>query len=208
MIARLISLFRLAAIPAVAAVPLLIGAGSAAAAGSQPAAIAVAAPANVKLGQTVMVEARLTDASGAIVKATVQFAIPSSFLKATSDMVVATGVTNGSGLATATFQARSSGSLQVKAVFAGDTNHAAASATAPLTVVGNTELYTPDKGVQLAGITSSPFSANSQASHWVLSGWPIGAILVIVWSTYGTAVYFMSRISAEALEPVEGEGAR
>lgn len=189
---------RVVLLALVAAVPVLLLQGQAMAAGADPTTLVVAAPAKVSVGQKVEVQAKLTTASGPVVKATVQFVLPMSFFNTTADMVVASGLTDGQGLATATFQARSTGDLKVKAVFAGDASHAASNATAPMSVTGSTQLYKPDLGVRLRGLTSSPISSDNGVTDWVLSGWPIGALLVIIWGTYATAIYFMSRISADA----------
>jgi len=198
MIVRSLSVPRLAIIGLVAGLPLLFGHMQAAAAGQEPSTLKVAAPTTVSVGQNVTVEARLTGAAGPIVKAKVEFVVPTGFLKASSDMSVGTGITDGDGLATATFQARMTGDLQVKAVFAGDNTYAASTGTTPMSVGGSKQVYVPDVGIRLRGVTSSPIGQDSTVSHWLLSGWPIGALLVLIWSTYGAAVFFMSRISADA----------
>ena len=198
MIVRSFSVHRLAILGLVAGLPLLLGHMQAAAASQEPSTIAVSAPATVTAGQNVTVQARLTGASGPIVKAKVDFVVPTGFLKTSSDMAVGTGITDGQGLASATFQARMTGDLQVKAVFAGDNTFAPSTSAAPMSVGGSKQLYVPDIGIRLRGLNSSPIGQDSTVSHWLLSGWPIGALLVLIWATYGAAVYFMSRISADA----------
>ena len=196
--ARSFSIPRLAILGLVASLPLLAGHLQASAAGQEPSTLAVAAPATVTVGQKVTVQARLTGTAGPIVKATVVFVVPTSLLNTSADMAVGQGVTDGEGLATATFQARVTGDLQVKAVFSGDNTYAASTATSAMSVGGSNQLYVPDIGIRLRGVTSSPIGQDSTVSHWLLSGWPIGALLVVIWSTYGAAVFFMSRISADA----------
>lgn len=195
---RIVSLLRMAVPAAIAVLPLFIAGGEARAAGQEPSTVTVAAPASVPVGQNVTVQARVAGTSGPIIKATVQFVVPTGFLKATADMVVGTGVTDAQGLATATFQARMTGDLQVKAVFAGDNTYAASAGAAPMSVSGSQQLYVPDLGIRLRGVNSSPVAQDGKVSHWLLSGWPIGALLLVIWLTYAAAVYFMSRISADA----------
>jgi hypothetical protein len=195
---RSLSVARFALLALIAGLPLLLGHTGAAAAGQEASTLAVSAPATVTAGQNVTVQARLTGAAGPIVKAKVDFVVPTGFLKATADMAVGTGITDGAGLATATFQARMTGDLQVKAVFAGDNTYAASTSAAPMSVGGSTQLYVPDIGIRLRGVNSSPIGPGGGVSHWLLSGWPIGALLVLIWATYGVAVFFMSRISADA----------
>jgi hypothetical protein len=196
--ARWFSIPRLAVLGLVASLPLFLGHMQAAAAGQEASALSVAAPATVTAGQNVTVQARLTGTAGPIIKATVQFVVPTGFLNATADMVVGTGITDGEGLATATFEARMTGDLQVKAVFVGDNTYAPSTGSAPMTVAASKQLYVPDIGIRLRGVNSSPLTQTGSVSHWLLSGWPIGALLVAIWATYGFAVFFMSRISADA----------
>lgn len=198
MTARLRSPLRLPLFVVVVASTLLFSHGHVLAVGQEPSALAVAAPATATLGQTVTVQARLVGANGPIGKATIQFVVPANFLKTAGDMVVGVGTTDGDGLATADFEARTTGALQVKAVFAGDNTYAASTASAPVSVSGSQQLYAPDIGIRLRGLNTTPIGQTGTASHWLLTGWPIGALLVLIWSTYAAAVFFMSRISADA----------
>jgi hypothetical protein len=136
--------------------------------------------------------------SGPIAKVAVEFAVPTNFMNNAGDMVVGTGITDSDGVASVQFEARMTGSLQVKAIFAGNDTYAASFATAPLSVGGSQQLYKPDIGIRLRGITATPIGQDSSVGHWLLSGWPIGALLIVIWSAYAVAVFFMSRISAEA----------
>ncbi len=68
---------------------------------------------------------------------------------------------------------------------------------------GDQELYTPDIGIRLRGITTPPIGRDSGVANWLLTGWPIGALLIVVWTAYGVAIFFMSRISAGATGSAE-----
>lgn len=203
MTSRFVSRPALALFAVAAALPLLLAFGHATAAGQEPTALAVTAPANATLGEQVTVQARLGMSSGPIAKATVLFAVPTNFLNSPGDMIVGSGITDSDGLASVQFEARMTGSLQVKAIFAGNDTYAASSGTAPLSVGGSQQLYKPDLGIRLRGITATPIGEDSSVGHWLLSGWPIGALLIVIWSAYAAAIFFMSRISAEGTAPVE-----
>ena len=177
----------------------------AAAAEPEPTTIALTAPAKANVGERVTVQARLTSSAGPIAKASVEFVVPTAFLHNQGDMVVARGVTDSDGVAAAEFEARMTGELQVKAVFRGNDTYAAATGTAPLSVSGSRQLYLPDIGIRLRGVNSAPIGGEDSLGHWLLSGWPIGAVLLLVWSLYGVAVFFMSRISADADRTLEAQ---
>ena len=189
------------------AAAVLASAGGASAAGQQQATLTVTAPASATLGDQVTVQAKLTSAAGPIVKATVQFVIPTTFLNGSGDMVVAHGVTDGQGQTTGTFEARSTGSLQMKVVFSGNDTYAATTATASsaMAVTGNEQLYVPDIGIRLRGLNTTPTGQATGFSRWFLSGWPIGAVLTLIWSLYAAAVYFMSRVVAEGDRATEAQ---
>lgn len=187
------------------AVAALASVGGASAAGQQQATLAVTAPASATLGDQVSVQAKLTSAAGPIVKAAVDFVIPTTFLNGSGDMVVAHGVTDGQGQATGSFEARSTGALQLKVVFRGNDTYAAATAaaSAPLAVTGNEQLYVPDIGIRLRGLNTTPTGQATGFAHWFLSGWPIGAVLTLIWSMYAAAVYFMAQVVAEGERATE-----
>ncbi len=183
-------------------------AGPAAAASQQPTAIGVAAPGSVTLGQTVTLQAKLVGIGGVpIPKERIDFTTNTRFLQATGDMVLAEATTDATGLAVAQFVARQSGTLTFTAVFAGDNNYAASEGSAQVTVTGNQQLYQQQAGVLLPGLNAPP-GQNQLAGvvpHWFLSGWPIAAVLLVVWSLYGSAVLFMSQIPALGGEPAAPE---
>jgi hypothetical protein len=174
--------------------------------GGLPTAIAVAAPASAPLGQKVVVKAKLVDAQGnAFPKARVDFTSPAEFLNTEGDMVVASALTDDSGVATAEFQVRRSGALTIKAVFRGDGTYAPSEAAANLNVTGTAQLYSQQILPSVPGINQSPVGqfATAGGTRWLLTGWPIAAVLMIVWSSYATAVFFMSRIASSAGEGEE-----
>lgn len=177
---------------------------------TQPTAIAVAAPPSAQLGQEVTVKAKLVDAQGrALPHVTVDFTSPATFLNHTGDMVVATAVTDAQGVATGQFQARRDGAITVKAVFAGNANYARSQASTSLTIAGTAQLYDPSVIPSVPVLNASPFGSfgmTNSGTRWLLTGWPIGAVLLLVWSSYGFAVFFMSRIAAAA-EVAPGDAA-
>jgi hypothetical protein len=61
-------------------------------------------------------------------------------------------------------------------------------------------LYQQQAGVLLPGLNAPP-GQNQLAGvvpHWFLSGWPIAAVLLVVWSLYGTAAWFLGEIAVQA----------
>ena len=142
----------------------------ASAAGQTPTAIAVAVPASATLGEVVTVQARLVSSAGPLPDAQVSFAIPTSFLNAESDVIVARGTTDKEGLAVASFEARRTGAVEVKATFEGSIDYASATASGPLSITGTQQLYLPDVGIRLRGLNSTPIGQNSRFANWALSG--------------------------------------
>ena len=177
-------------------------------AGTEPTAIGVAGPPNIALGETVTLQAKLVGVGGApIPKARIDFTTNTRFLQASGDTVLAEATTDATGLAVAQFVARQNGTLTFTAVFAGDSTYAASTGTAQVTVTGNQQLYQQQAGVLLPGLNAPP-GQNQLAGvvpHWFLSGWPIAAVLLVVWSLYGSAVLFMSQIPALGGEPAAPE---
>jgi hypothetical protein len=143
----------------------------------------------------------------------IDFTTNAKFLQTTGDMVLASGTTDATGVAVAQFVARQTGPLTISAAFAGDDTFAAAKGDAGVTVTGNQQLYTQQAGVSLPGLNGGPGQDPTAevVPHWFLSGWPIAAVLLVVWSLYGTAVLFMSEIpalggrSATAEQPSRGD---
>jgi hypothetical protein len=176
--------------------------------GQQPTAIGVAAPASALLGQDVALQAKLVAAGGApVAGVVVTFAMPATFLNGSGDMVVAEAKTDKQGIASAQFQARRSGAITITAMFSGDDTYAPAKSSTQTTVTGSQQLYQEHAGVSIPGLNEAPGQAGSSGAlpHWALSGWPIGAVLVVVYSLYGAAVFFMSKIATPGAGPSSGE---
>ncbi len=180
------------------------GVASAASGGPGPVAIGIAVPASVQLGQVARLDAKVVSASGApLANLKVTFTSPASFLNTSGEVVIATATTNAAGIAEGQFQARRSGTLTINAAFAGDSQHAAARTSASLPVTGDGQLYVQSAGVKLPGLNATSTGATTSSPRWAFSGWPIAAVLLIVWSLYGTAVFFMSRIAGASDLPQE-----
>ncbi len=170
-----------------------------------PTVIGISVPADAQLGQRILLQARLVDARGTgIPGVLVQFTSPATFLNTSSDMVLADATTDTHGLAAAQYEVRRTGKLTVNAVFAGNDRYAPAKTSAPLAATGDRQLYIQDAGVKIPGLNATSTQQTSGWPHWVLSGWPIAAVLLIVWSLYGTAVFFMSQIVGAREQPEEG----
>jgi molybdopterin-containing oxidoreductase family membrane subunit len=184
---------------------LLFGSAGQAGADDRTATQIVAAfPSDVALGQAVEARARLTDAAGApIPKATIAFTASLSFLSASNDVVLAEAITDSAGVATADFDLRTAGALDVRAAFAGDDRYAPATAAGKLNVSGDTQLYVQRAGVAVPGLNQAPAPlAQSAAPLWPwLSGWPIALALLIVWSLYGFVALLAVRIARAEDEP-------
>lgn len=171
------------------------------AAASQPTAISIGAPATAELGQQVTLQARLVNGAGQpIAKAQVIFVSPATFLGTSGDVVVASATTDKTGLATADWQVRRNGTLAVRAEFSGDDQYASSQAATQMIVSGSQQLYVQHAGVRIPGLNEAPVSALS--GLWPrLSGWPIAAALLIVWSLYGATVFLIFRIALTSRTP-------
>lgn len=204
--ARLLSLLVLAG----SVVGLVFG-SNAAADDRAPTKLAAAVPNEAALGQTIEAQAVLTDAAGRpIAGAHIVFTSTLSFLQATSDVVLGEGVTDKTGTADVSFDVRTSGALQVSAVFSGDDRYAPATATLPLTITGDRQLYVQDAGVHVPALNESPSTTTvmlggpnpilqfvSALWPWA-SGWPIAAVLATIWSLYVFVGYLVTRIARDA----------
>lgn len=201
-------------VPLAAALLLGLGAPALATHGER-AAVSVAVPREAELGQTVEVQARVTDAAGIpIPRALVLFVARVAFLSAESDAVLADARTDESGIATAQFEARTEGTLLIRAVFEGDQRYDEAIAESELAVVGHTQLFAEHAGVRLPGLNAGPAALpmfrdgtpvvgliQGTSRLWPLvSGWPIALALMIVWSLYVSVVLLLFRITAAAKE--------
>jgi len=176
------------------------------AAASQPTAISIGAPATADLGQHVVLQARLINSAGQpIVKAQVVFISPATFLGTSGDVVIASATTDKTGLATADWQVRRNGTLSIRAEFRGDDQYATSQAAAQMAVSGSQQLYVQQAGVRIPGLNAAPVPALS--GLWPrLSGWPIAAVLLIVWSLYGVTVFLLFRIAFASRRPSDHRG--
>ncbi len=181
----------------------------------EPTQIEIGAPAQWNLGGFITVQAVLADSQGRpISKEVIYFTMPASFLGNKSDVVVAQAMTNSKGQAVAEFVADSSGPIAVSAEFRGDTQYAPSNATIQPSVAGEQQVYVDHVGVDLPGFNVPPVSApragiqSSQGivafiqSLWpAMNGWPVAAVLLLVWSMYLFAVTFVFRVAALGNEP-------
>lgn len=175
--------------------------------------ILVGAPSQATLGQPLTVQAVLADGQGhPISKAVIYFTAPATFLGNTNNVVLAQAVTNKDGQASAQIVDDFSGAMTLSAEFRGDTQYAPSNATAQISAAGEQQVYNDHIGVDIPGFNVPPFGG-SQASVqsgimgfiqnlWpAMNGWPVAAVLLIVWSMYLLAVRFVFRVATLGNEP-------
>lgn len=174
--------------------------------------IVVGAPSEATLGGPFTVQAVLADSQGhPISKAVIYFTVSTTFLGDTNNMVVGQSVTNGKGQASAQIVVDFSGPITLNAEFLGDTQYASSIATAPVSMTGEGQVYNEHIGVDIPGFNVPPIAGRPQASIqpqtgtvvgfiqglWpAMNGWPVAAVLLIVWSMYLLAVRFVFRVAA------------
>ena len=181
-----------------------------------PTQIVVGAPSQATLGQPLTVQAVLADSQGhPIPKAVIYFTAPATFLGNTNNMVLAQAVTNGSGQASAQIVDDFSGTITLSAEFRGDKEYAPSNAATQVSATGERQVYNDHIGVDIPGFNVPPFVGGTQASAqsqsgivgfiqnlWpAMNGWPVAAVLLIVWSMYLLAVRFVFRIATLGNEP-------
>ena len=192
---------------------LVLG-GQAGADDRAPTTLTAAVPGQAQIGQTIAAQARLLDGKGApIARQRITFSAELRFLESTSNAVLAEAVTDKDGVVSVTFDLRTSGSLTVRASFAGDTRYAPSEASAPVDIGGDQQLYVQAAGVRIPGLNEppqtgavmlaepSPIAGFFNALWPALSGWPIAAVLLIVWSLYVFVGYLVTRIARAADAP-------
>lgn len=107
-------------------------------------------------------------------------------------MVLGVGITDATGSATFSTDVRTSGEVEIRAVFAGGDGFAPASGSAHLDVHGDAQLYEPAVGIRVPGL-----------SLWVLAG-----VIAVVWATFlvvGLRVIAIARpVAAAATGEAEG----
>lgn len=177
----------------------------------EPTQIVVGAPSQATLGQPLTVQAVLADSKGhPISKAMIYFRVPTTFLGDTNDMVVGQATTNGKGQASAQIVVDFSGPITLKAEFQGDTQYASSNATTQISMTGEGQVYNDHIGVDIPGFNVPPVVGGPRASLqsrtgvvgfiqslWpAMNGWPVAAVLLIVWSMYLLAVRFVFRVAA------------
>lgn len=173
--------------------------------------IQVGAPAQAYLAAPLTVQAVLADSQGRpISKAVVYFLAPAAFLGESGDVVLAQAVTNADGQAVAQIVDDFSGDMTLRAEFRGDAKYAASNVTVQISTAGVGQVYSEHIGVDLPGFNVPPVSSPMAAlgssplslarfvqSLWpAMNGWPVAAILLLVWSIYLFAVTFVFRMSA------------
>jgi hypothetical protein len=172
----------------------------------EPTQILVGAPAQADLGSQVTVQAVLADERGRpIPGAQINFTTAATFLGTTQDVVLAQAVTNAQGQAVARFSNNLSGTITLRAEFAGDEQYAASNATTQIAVIGDGQVYSDNLGGQstaAAPVQSLPLWL--QILRTEAGGLPLAAALLMVWSMYVVAVGFIIRIAALAKTPEPG----
>ncbi len=184
----------------------------------EPTEIVVAAPAQANLGGPIIVQAVLADSQGRpISKAIIYFTTQATFLGHSSNVELAQAVTNANGQAVAEFTDDFSGTITLRAEFRGNTQYAPSNAMTQSGVTGEGQVYVEHVGVDIPGFNVPPVSApmaslgSSQQdisrfvqSLWpAMNGWPVAAVLFLVWSMYLLAVKFIFRVAALGSEPEE-----
>ena len=148
-------------------------------------------------------------------KATIDFAMPTDFLTGSGKMVLAEVVTDKDGRARAEIENRSSGAITLLAEFAGNDQYAAASASTPVTVTGDDQQYVEDIGVHIPLFNTPPsLTAGGNvtvigAALWPsMTGWPVAAVLIIIWALYILVVAHLFRLAraSDALSAAQSGG--
>lgn len=162
-------------------------------------------------GGLLTVQAVLTDGQGhPISRAVIYFTTRAKFLGSTSDVVLAQTITNANGQAVAEFTDDFSDAVALQAEFRGDTQYAPSNATAQVAAASVEQIYVEHVGVDIPGFNVPPGGApvaslglprwsilRSIQSLWpAMNGWPIAAVLLLVWSMYLFAVTFVFRAAA------------
>ena len=178
--------------------------------------IVVGASAQAKLGEMLTVQAVLADSQGhPVSKAVIYFTTETKFMSRSGDVVLAQAMTNGNGQAVAQFVNDFSGTFTVNAKFPGDDQYAASNATIQIDTTGKGQVYVEHIGVDIPGFNVPPVSAPAASIQspqqgigrfiqnlWpAMNGWPVAAVLLLVWSMYFVAVRFVFRVAALGREP-------
>ena len=177
----------------------------------EPTQIEVGAPAKSDLGKSITVQAVLADSQGhPISKELISFTTETTFLSKKSDVVLAQALTNGNGQAVAHFVNDFSGTLTLRAEFQGDAQYGPSNAAIQIATDSTGQTYVEHVGVDIPGFNVPPVSAPVASLQWsqsspsrfiqklwpAMNGWPVAAVLLLVWSMYLLAVRFVFRVAA------------
>ncbi len=176
--------------------------------------VSIGAPSQSILGESLTVQALLVDSKGhPISKEVISFTAQTTFMGRSDNVVLAQAVTNSNGQAVAQFVNDFSGSIQLRAEFQGDTQYAPSNAATQIGIVGGQQVYVDHVGVDIPGFNVPPVSAplasvQSPASFieklWpAMNGWPVAAVLLLVWSMYLLTVKFIFRVANLGGKPEE-----
>ncbi len=181
------------------------------------------APSQSQAGAPLTVQAVLGDSQGhPISKAVIYFTSQSTFLGRSGDVVLAQVTTNAQGQAVATILDDFPGNTTLSAEFRGDTQFAPCNTSLQISETGGGQVYVEHIGVDIPGFNVPPTGAAraslglSQtglsgfiASLWpAMNGWPVAAVLLLVWSMYLLAVTFVFRVASAGDEPGEASSTR
>lgn len=185
----------------------------------EPTQIIAGAPSSGILGQMLTVQAVLADSRGhPISREVIYFTTETTFLSKKSEVILAQAITNGNGQAVARFVNDFSGPVTLRAEFRGDNQYAPSNATTQLEIAGTGQVYSEHIGVDIPGFNVPPVSASVASAQslpqqniprfvqslWpAMNGWPIAAVLFLVWSMYLLTVKFVFRIAALGGKPEE-----
>lgn len=186
-----------------------------------PTQILIGGPAVPDLGSSITVQAVLADAQGhPISKEPIYFTTQTRFLSSTNNVVLAEGVTNARGQAVVHFTYDFAGSIDLRAEFRGDAQYAPCNVAVQIGTNGTQQVYSEHLGVDLPGFNVPPAGipmASMQTQQngidgfiqklWpAMNGWPVAAVLLLVWSMYFFAVTFVFRLAAAGNESGEPTG--
>ncbi len=158
-----------------------------------------------------IVQAVLGDSKGRpISKAVIYFTTQAKFLNGSGEVVLAQAVTNTKGQAVAHFSDSFSGAIPLSAEFRGDSEYAPSNATAQVGGAPDRQAYAEHIGVDLPGFNvppaGIPMASIQSPEHGIdgliqrlwpaMNGWPVAAVLLLVWSMYLFAVTFVFRVAA------------
>ncbi len=189
----------------------------------QPTQIMLGASGVPDANGVMTVQAVLGDSTGhPISKEVIYFTTQAKFLNGKGDVVLAQAVTNSHGQAVAHFSDTFAGAFALSAEFRGDTQYAPTSATAQLGGAADQQAYEDHVGVDLPGFNVPPAGipmASMQSTQqgidgviqklWpAMNGWPVAAVLLLVWSMYFFAVTFVFRVAAAGSEPSDPNARR